>query len=114
MMMGIVRVFRWLLVPSALAISSPLNTRFLILEKPMTSGKVVKFLFVGMFYCALALGVDNFADVGKWVKKGDTLCIIEAMKLMNEIEAEFDGVIKEILAENEQLVEFDQPLFVIE
>jgi acetyl-CoA carboxylase biotin carboxyl carrier protein len=52
--------------------------------------------------------------VGKRVKKGATLCIVEAMKLMNEIEAEFDGVIKEILVDNEQPVEFDQPLFVME
>jgi acetyl-CoA carboxylase biotin carboxyl carrier protein len=83
-------------------------------KKPTTSGKVIKSPFVGTFYRAPAPGSDNFADVGKRVKKGDTLCIIEAMKLMNEIEAEFDGVIKEILAENEQPVEFDQPLFVIE
>ena len=53
-------------------------------------------------------------ELGKRVKKGDTLCIIEAMKLMNEIEAEHDGVIKEILVDNEQPVEFDQPLFVFE
>ena len=48
------------------------------------------------------------------MKKGDTLCIIEAMKLMNEIESEFDGTVKEILVENEQMVEFGQPMFVIE
>jgi acetyl-CoA carboxylase biotin carboxyl carrier protein len=82
--------------------------------KAPTSGKVVKSPFVGTFYRAAAPGAENFADIGKRVKKGDTLCIIEAMKLMNEIEADFDGVIKEILAENEQPVEFDQPLFIIE
>jgi acetyl-CoA carboxylase biotin carboxyl carrier protein len=82
--------------------------------KAPTSGKIIKSPFVGTFYRAASPGAENFCDVGKRVRKGDTLCIIEAMKLMNEIEAEFDGVIKEILAENEQPVEYDQPLFVIE
>ncbi len=77
-------------------------------------GKAVKSPFVGTFYTAPSPGADPFVEVGKRVKKGDTLCIIEAMKLMNEIEAERDGTITEILVENEQLVEFDQPLFVIE
>ena len=83
-------------------------------KKPTVSGKVVKSPFVGTFYRAPSPGADTFCEVGKRVKKGDTLCIIEAMKLMNEIEAEFDGVIKEILVDNEQPVEFDQPLFVME
>jgi len=77
-------------------------------------GKVVKSPFVGTFYSAPSPGADVFVELGKRVKKGDTLCIIEAMKLMNEIEAERDGTITEILVDNEQLVEFDQPLFVIE
>jgi acetyl-CoA carboxylase biotin carboxyl carrier protein len=78
------------------------------------SGRVIKSPFVGTFYRAPSPGADTFVEVGKRVKKGETLCIVEAMKLMNEIESEFDGVIKEILVENEQAVEFDQPLFIVE
>jgi acetyl-CoA carboxylase biotin carboxyl carrier protein len=81
---------------------------------PAYSGRVLKSPFVGTFYRSPSPGSDSFVEIGKRVKKGDTLCIIEAMKLMNEIEAEFDGVIKEILVDNEQPVEFDQPLFVLE
>lgn len=68
---------------------------------------------VGRFYRAPSPGAKPFADVGQKVKAGDTVCIIEAMKLLNEIETEYDGVIKEILVENGQPVEFGQPLFVI-
>ena len=77
-------------------------------------GRVLKSPFVGTFYRSSSPSTDAFTEIGKRVKKGDTLCIIEAMKLMNEIEAEFDGVVKEVLVDNEQPVEFDQPLFVIE
>ena len=68
---------------------------------------------VGTFYRAPSPGAKPFADVGQKVKAGDTVRIIEAMKLLNEIETEYDGVIKEILVENGQPVEFGQPLFVI-
>ncbi len=68
---------------------------------------------VGTFYRAPSPGAKPFADVGQHVKAGDTVCIIEAMKLLNEIEAETDGVIQEILVENGAPVEFGQPLFVI-
>lgn len=68
---------------------------------------------VGTFYRAPSPGAKPFADVGQKVKAGDTVCIIEAMKLLNEIETEYDGVIKEILVENGLPVEFGQPLFVI-
>jgi acetyl-CoA carboxylase biotin carboxyl carrier protein len=78
------------------------------------SGKVIRSPFVGTFYRASSPDSEPFATVGQRVKKGDSLCIIEAMKLMNEIEAEFAGVIKEILVENEEPVEYDQALFVIE
>ena len=70
--------------------------------------------FVGTFYPAPTPGAEPFVKVGSEVKVGQTLCIVEAMKLMNEIEAEFDGIVKDILVDNEQPVEFDQPLFVIE
>ena len=69
---------------------------------------------VGVFYAAPAPGKEPYVRTGSRVKKGDILCIIEAMKLMNEIESEFDGTVKEILVENEQMVEFGQPMFVIE
>ncbi|MGL4361739.1 MAG: acetyl-CoA carboxylase biotin carboxyl carrier protein [Cellulosilyticaceae bacterium] len=77
------------------------------------AGKKIKSPMVGTFYNASSPDADAFVSVGKSVKKGDVICIIEAMKLMNEVEAEKDGEIIEILVENEQMVEFDQPLFVI-
>ena len=74
----------------------------------------VRSPFVGTYYCAPAPGADDFVKVGQKVRKGDTLCIVEAMKLMNEIEAEQDGVIAEILVDNEEPVEYDQVLFLME
>ena len=68
---------------------------------------------VGSFYRASSPDVSPFVEIGSVVKKGDTLCIIEAMKLLNEIESDADGVIKEILIENGQPVEFGETLFVI-
>ena len=76
-------------------------------------GHVMKAPMVGTFYRSGSPGAAAFVDVGAVVKKGQTLCIIEAMKLMNEIEADADGVIKSIQVENGQPVEFDQPLFII-
>ncbi|KIF81074.1 acetyl-CoA carboxylase biotin carboxyl carrier protein [Noviherbaspirillum autotrophicum] len=76
-------------------------------------GHVVKSPMVGTFYRASAPGKPPFVEVGSTVKEGDTLCIIEAMKLLNEIDADASGVIKQILVENGQPVEFGQPLFVI-
>ncbi len=77
-------------------------------------GHVVKSPMVGAFYRAPSPGASAFVEVGQSVKVGDTLCIIEAMKLLNQIEADKAGVIKAILVENGQPVEYDQPLFVIE
>ncbi|MBM3406073.1 MAG: acetyl-CoA carboxylase biotin carboxyl carrier protein [Betaproteobacteria bacterium] len=79
-----------------------------------TSGHVVKSPMVGTFYRSAQPGSEAFASVGSKVKQGDTLCIIEAMKLMNEIEADCDGTVKAVLVENGSPVEFGQPLFVIE
>jgi acetyl-CoA carboxylase biotin carboxyl carrier protein len=78
------------------------------------SGHVVRSPMVGTFYRAPSPGAKPFVEVGDRVKAGDTLCIIEAMKMMNQIEADKGGVIKAILVENAQPVEFDEPLFVIE
>jgi acetyl-CoA carboxylase biotin carboxyl carrier protein len=80
-------------------------------EEP--KGHVVKSPMVGTFYRASSPGANPFVEVGQPVKPGDTLCIIEAMKLLNEIEAEVAGTVKEILVENGQAVEYGQPLFVI-
>lgn len=76
--------------------------------------KAQKSPMVGTFYCSPSPSAPPFVEVGKTVNVGDTLCIIEAMKLMNEIEAEKSGVIKEILVENGQPVEYGEPLFIIE
>jgi acetyl-CoA carboxylase biotin carboxyl carrier protein len=76
-------------------------------------GNVVKSPMVGTFYRSPSPGAKAFVEVGQPVKPGDTLCIIEAMKLLNEIEAEVAGEVKEILVENGQPVEYGQPLFVI-
>lgn len=76
-------------------------------------GHVVKSPMVGTFYRSASPGSKPFVDVGQKVNSGDTLCIIEAMKLLNEIDADQTGVIKAILVENGQPVEFGQPLFVI-
>jgi len=76
-------------------------------------GHVVKSPMVGTFYRTSSPGAKAFVEVGDTVKEGDPLCIVEAMKLMNEIEADASGVVKAILVENGQPVEFGQPLFVL-
>ncbi len=76
-------------------------------------GHIVKSPMVGTFYRSPSPGSKQFVDIGQTVNSGDTLCIIEAMKLLNEIDADHTGVIKAILVENGQPVEFGQPLFVI-
>jgi acetyl-CoA carboxylase biotin carboxyl carrier protein len=75
---------------------------------------VVKAPMVGTFYRSASPGAKSFAEIGDTVKTGQTICIIEAMKLMNEIEADKDGVIKAILVENGQPVEYGEPLMVID
>ena len=77
-------------------------------------GNVVKSPLVGTFYAAPSEDAQPFVKVGDTVKKGQTLAIVEAMKLMNEIESEFDGVVTEIIVENEDNVEYGQPLFRIQ
>jgi acetyl-CoA carboxylase biotin carboxyl carrier protein len=83
------------------------------LEAAEPEGHAVKSPMVGTFYRASAPGSKPFVEVGTPVKSGETVCIIEAMKLLNEIEADCDGVIKAILVENGQPVEYGQPLFII-
>lgn len=83
-------------------------------NKSIPDGHIVKSPMVGTFYRSASPGASPFAEVGQSVKVGDTLCIIEAMKLLNEIEADKNGVVKAILSENGQPVEYGEPLFVIQ
>ena len=76
-------------------------------------GHVVKSPMVGTFYRAASPGAKSFVEVGSVVKEGDAICIIEAMKILNEIEADASGTITQILVDNGQAVEFGQPMFVI-
>jgi len=80
---------------------------------PAPEGHVVKSPMVGTFYRSASPGAKPFVEVGDAVQQGDVLCIVEAMKLMNEIEADASGTIKAVIAENGQPVEFGQPLFII-
>ena len=77
-------------------------------------GKVIKSPMVGTFYRSATPGAKSFADIGDNIKVGQPVCIIEAMKIMNEIESDTDGKILRILCENGQAVEFGQPLFIVE
>ena len=83
-------------------------------EPQADTGHVVKSPMVGTFYRSASPGSAAFVEVGSVVKAGEPVCIIEAMKIMNEIEADSAGTIREILCENGQAVEFGQPLFIIE
>ena len=95
--------------PAAIPASAP------VAEVPAAiSGHVLKSPMVGTFYRSSSPESKAFVEVGQKVRVGDTLCIIEAMKMMNQIESDKDGVVREILVENQEAVEFDQPLFVIE
>ena len=95
--------------PSSAPASEPTTT-----EAPALSGHVLKSPMVGTFYRASSPESKPFAEVGQSVSVGDTLCIVEAMKMMNQIESDKAGVIREILIENQDAVEFDQPMFIIE
>ena len=82
-------------------------------EDDLPEGHAVKSPMVGTFYRSPSPGADSFVQIGSVVKKGDTLCIIEAMKVLNEIESDADGTVKAILLDNGEPVEFGEPLFVI-
>jgi acetyl-CoA carboxylase biotin carboxyl carrier protein len=81
---------------------------------PVETGHIVKSPMVGTFYRASSPGAKPLAEIGQQVKEGESICIIEAMKIMNEIEADKAGTVTKVLVENGQAVEFGQPLFVIE
>ncbi len=82
--------------------------------EPVAAGHTVKSPMVGTFYRAASPGAKSFVEIGSQVKEGETICIIEAMKILNEIEADKSGTVTQILGENGQAVEYGQPLFVIE
>lgn len=100
-------------VAAAAAAAEPTQGPALAAVEPATNGFVQRSPMVGTFYRSASPGAAAFAEVGQTVKKGDVVCIVEAMKMMNQIEAEKGGVIESILVENGQAVEFDQPLFTI-
>ena len=108
-----------LAVPAPIAAAvAPVSTQASTSAESSTdtpSGHAVKSPMVGTFYRAASpSAVSPFVEVGQKVKEGETLCIIEAMKILNQIEADKSGTIKQILVENAQPVEYDQPLFIIE
>jgi acetyl-CoA carboxylase biotin carboxyl carrier protein len=98
-------------VPAA-ALAAPAPVPAAVPEAP--KGHAVKSPMVGTFYRASAPGAKSFVEVGDAIKEGETICIIEAMKILNEIEADQSGTIVQILCENGQAVEYGQPLFVVE
>jgi acetyl-CoA carboxylase biotin carboxyl carrier protein len=81
---------------------------------PAATGHAIKSPMVGTFYRSSSPGAPAFVEIGSQVKEGDTVCIIEAMKILNEIEADKSGTVTQILGENGQAVEYGQPLFIIE
>ncbi len=83
-------------------------------EAPTPTGHIIESPMVGTFYRSSSPGAKPFTEVGQSVKVGDTLCIIEAMKMLNQIQSDKAGVVKAVMVENEQPVEFGQPLFIIE
>jgi acetyl-CoA carboxylase biotin carboxyl carrier protein len=100
-------------VPAPVAAAAPAAPA--VAEAPaVPAGHIVKSPMVGTFYRSSSPGSKAFADVGTVVKEGEPICIIEAMKIMNEIEADKSGTVTQILCQNGQAVEFGQPLFVIE
>ena len=80
-------------------------------SEPINSGKIIKSPIIGTFYASAAPGKPAFVSVGSKVKKGSVVCIVESMKLMNEITSEFDGTVAEVYVSDAQAVEYDQPLF---
>ncbi len=102
-------------VPAAAPVSAPADAEAsaAVSAESEVKGNVVKSPLVGTFYAAPAEDADPFVKVGDSVKEGQVLAIVEAMKLMNEIESDFTGTVTEILVENGQAVEYGQPLFVI-
>jgi acetyl-CoA carboxylase biotin carboxyl carrier protein len=103
------------MMPQAPAAAAMPATAPVANDKPAApTGHVLESPMVGTFYRSSSPGAKSFVEVGQAVKVGDTLCIIEAMKMLNQIQADKSGIIKAILVENEQPVEFGQPLMIID
>ncbi len=101
--------------PQPAVAAAPVASAPLVAPAPeVAAGHVVKSPMVGTFYRSASPGAKAFVEVGSQVKEGDTVCIIEAMKILNEIEADKAGTVTKILGENGQAVEYGQPLFIIE
>jgi acetyl-CoA carboxylase biotin carboxyl carrier protein len=103
----------FMMAPAVTAGVAPVSAAPADAVTPAIEGHVIKSPMVGTFYRSSSPDAKSFVDIGSTVAVGDTLCIIEAMKLLNEIEADHAGVIKAILVENGQPVEYGEPLFVI-
>jgi acetyl-CoA carboxylase biotin carboxyl carrier protein len=101
-------------VPAAAPVAAAAEAPAVAPAAETIEGHAIKSPMVGTFYRAPSPGASSFVEVGQSVNAGDTLCIIEAMKLLNQIEADKAGTIKAILVENGQPVEYDQPLFIID
>ena len=101
--------------PAAAMMAAPASVAPVAVEVPVVpAGHPVKSPMVGTFYRASAPGAKAFVEVGSVIKEGETICIIEAMKILNEIEADKSGTVTRILSDNGQAVEYGQPLFIIE
>lgn len=100
--------------PAVAAAPAPVAVPAAVPAEEKITGHIVKSPMVGTFYRAASPGSKPFIDVGQTVQVGDTLCIIEAMKILNQIESDKSGVVTKILVENAQPVEYGQPLFIIE
>ncbi|MDP2901853.1 MAG: acetyl-CoA carboxylase biotin carboxyl carrier protein [Methylovulum sp.] len=115
-----IRISRYSAVSAPAAYASsvptivPVSTSPAACDEPAITGHIVKSPMVGTFYRSASPGTKTFVEVGQTVHAGDTLCIIEAMKILNQIEADANGVVKQILVENAEPVEYGQPLFIIE
>jgi acetyl-CoA carboxylase biotin carboxyl carrier protein len=101
------------LVPIASGEMAPATAPAAPSTPPVPEGHLIKSPMVGTFYRSSAPGAQPFVELGQTVKSGDVVCIIEAMKLLNEIEADHDGIVTTILVENGQPVEYGQPLMVL-
>jgi acetyl-CoA carboxylase biotin carboxyl carrier protein len=99
--------------PVAMA-AAPAPVAEVVAVEPVATGHTVKSPMVGTFYRSASPGAASFVEIGSEVKEGDTLCIIEAMKILNEIEADKSGKVSKILCENGQAVEYGQAMFIIE
>ncbi|MDO9424851.1 MAG: acetyl-CoA carboxylase biotin carboxyl carrier protein [Methylobacter sp.] len=118
----VIRISRYSAAPAAVAYApAPVAAAPVAIAAPATAaseekitGHVVKSPMVGTFYRSASPGTKIFVEVGQSVQVGDTLCIIEAMKILNQIESDKDGILTKVLVENAEPVEYGQPLFIIE